>query len=45
MDYAILVAVIDRLQDLLDTVRGICFRVEFSGNNVFKQFSSSDPEE
>ena len=44
VDDTVLVAVIDRLQDLLDTVRGICFRVELSGNNVFEQFPASHPE-
>ena len=37
-------AVVDRLQDLLDAVRGVGFRVELPGHNVFKQFSSRHPD-
>lgn len=33
---AVLVAVVDRLKDLLDAVRGIRFTVEFSSYDIFK---------
>ena len=36
-------AVVDRLQDLLDAVRGVSFRVELSSHNVFKKLTSRDP--
>ena len=44
MDHSILVAVIDRLQDLLDAVGGVSFRVELSGYDVLEQFSSRHPD-
>ena len=40
---AILVAVIDALQDLLDAVRRVGFAVELAGDNVFEQFASRHP--
>ena len=44
VDDTVGMAVVHRLQDLLDAVGGIGFRVELSGNNVFEQFPASHPE-
>ena len=37
-------AVVDRLQDLLDAVRGVGFRVELSGHDVFKELPARHPD-
>ena len=42
MDDAVEVAVVDRLEDLLDTVRRICLTVEFARHDIFKQLPTSD---
>lgn len=44
MNHSALVAVIDRLQDLLDAMRGIGLGVKLSGHNVLEQFASGHPE-
>lgn len=41
---SVLMAVVDALQDLLDAVRRIGFAVEFTGDNIFEQFTTSHPE-
>lgn len=38
------VTVVDRLQNLLDTVAGVCLRVELPGHNVLKQLAPRHPE-
>lgn len=43
MNDTILMAVVDRLEDLLNAMGGIGFRIELPGNNVFKEFSTSHP--
>jgi hypothetical protein len=45
MNNSILMTMIDTFQDLLDTMRCICFAVEFSCNNVFKEFPTRHSEE
>jgi hypothetical protein len=45
MNNSILMTMIDTFQDLLDTMRCICFTVEFSCNNVFKEFPTRHSEE
>ena len=37
-------AVVDGLQDLLDAVRGVGFRVELPGHDVFEQLPARHPE-
>ena len=36
VDHPVLVAMVDALQDLLDTMGSISFTVELTSNNVFK---------
>ena len=43
VNYTVWMAVVYRLQDLLDTVGCISFRVELTGNNIFKQFTTRYP--
>jgi hypothetical protein len=45
MNNSILMTMIDTFQDLLDTMRCICFTVEFPRNNVFKEFPTRHSEE
>ena len=44
VDDTVGMAVVHRLQDLLDAVRGIGFRVEPSGHDVLKQLSARHPD-
>ena len=44
VDDTVGMAVVHRLQDLLDAVRGIGFRVELSGHDVLKQLSARNPD-
>ena len=43
MDHSVLMAVVHTLQNLLDTVGGICLTVELPSDYVLKQFTSSHP--
>lgn len=39
---SVMVAVVNAFQDLLNTMRGVGFAVEFPGDNVFEEFSAGD---
>ena len=41
--HPVAVAVVDGLQDLLDTVGRVRLRVELSGHNILKQFATRHP--
>ena len=44
VDDTVGMAVVHGLQDLLDAVRGVGFRVELPGHDVFKQLPASHPD-
>lgn len=43
MDHSVLMAVVHTLQNLLDTVGGVCLTVELPSDYVLKKFTSSHP--
>lgn len=42
MNYIVRMTMVDRFKNLLNAVRGVSFRVVFSGNDIFKQFSTGN---